>query len=225
MGDISSLKYPKKSHRKKASLPRPSAKLAEFVGIMIGDGGIGNAWQAVITVNAIVDKDYAKYIKNLCIDLFDVTPIVRKRMNRQALDIVLTSINVVDFLVSCGLPRGNKLAQGLEIPGWIMQNKSFRKACLRGLVDTDGCIFIHEHNVNKKEYRNIGLCFTSYSPELLRQVACVFEEFEVIPHIDTRWKNVYLYRADAVAKYLKIFGTSNNRISAVYKKWRGGRVV
>ena len=90
---------------------------------------------------------------------------------------------------------------------------------MRGLMDTDGCLFVHAHRVGGKSYKNIGLCFTSYSPKMLGQVAGVFEEFGIIPHIGTQGRSIYLYRADAVAKYLKVFGTSNKRISSLYEKW------
>ncbi len=48
---------------------------------------------------------------------------------------------------------------------------------------------------------------------------------QIIPHIDKRGQNIYLYREDAVQRYLKRFGTSNERISSVYRYWKGARVV
>ena len=97
--------------------------------------------------------------------------------------------------------------------------------CIRGLIDTDGCIFVHTHKVVGKIYNNIGLTFTSYSPALIFQAADILEEFGIVPHITKRKRDIYIYQADSVEKYLKIFGTSNNRIESVYKKWRDARVV
>ncbi|MEK7140843.1 MAG: hypothetical protein AAB815_03600 [Patescibacteria group bacterium] len=164
MVDIHTLKYPKKSHRKKVTLPKYSVYLAEFFGIMLGDGGINNPWQANITLNAVKDDEYAKYVFGLCKKLFGVEPAIRKRKTTNALVISLASMSVVNFLVVNGLPRGNKLKAGLKIPKWILRKRSYRKACIRGLVDTDGCMFVHVHRVRGKTYRNIGLSFTSYSP-------------------------------------------------------------
>ncbi|MDP2594071.1 MAG: LAGLIDADG family homing endonuclease [bacterium] len=221
MSATASLKFPKKSHRKQVVLPAISPKLAEFMGIMMGDGGINNPWQATITVNAIADKAYASYVHDLCIDLFWIAPAVRKRNGRQALVISLASTTVVDFLVSRGLCRGNKLLQGLKIPSWILKSTRYHRACVRGLVDTDGCLFVHKHRVRGKQYQNIGLCFSSASPKLIQQVASVFEKYGIMPHIDKRGQNLYLYREAAVARYLEIFGTSNERIGSLYQKWRG----
>lgn len=189
---------------------------------MMGDGGINNSWQATITINAIADAAYAAYIHALCLELFGIAPAMRKRKGRQALVLSLASTTVVDFLVSKGLCRGNKLAQGLAMPGWILADPILQRACVRGLVDTDGCLFIHRHAVRGKMYRNLGLCYSSASPTLLQQVASAFEKNGIVAHIDKRCRNIYLYRQAAVAAYLEIFGTSNDRISGVYKKWRGG---
>ncbi|MCX6712472.1 MAG: hypothetical protein NT041_02170 [Candidatus Vogelbacteria bacterium] len=225
MADISTLKYPKKSHRKEVILPKYSESLAEFFGIMMGDGGINNAWQANITVNFVADLEYSKYLEALCKKLFRVAPVVRKRKKTNALVISLASMSIVDFLVLNGLPRGNKLKQGLSIPKWILGKAPYKKACVRGLIDTDGCIFVHVHKISGKIYKNIGLTFTSYSPELIFQVATILEEFGVMPHISKRGKDIYLYQADSVLRYLKVFGTSNHRIKSVYSKWRDARVV
>lgn len=214
------LKYPKKSHRKVVRIPKPSKSLAEFFGIMLGDGGINNSWQANITMNSIKDAEYVFYVERLIKDLFDVSPAIRKRKTRNAVVISTASTTLVDFLVEKGLPRGNKLENGVHIPDWVLEKRVYRVACVRGLMDTDGCLFIHSHKVGGKSYKNIGLCFTSYSPKMLGQVAGVFEEFGIIPHIGSQGRNIYLYKADAVAKYLRVFGTSNKRISSLYEKWK-----
>ncbi len=225
MADLCSLKYPKKSHRKKAILPKYSTALAEFFGIMIGDGGINNPWQANISLNSIKDAKYSEYVCSLCYKLFGIVPVVRKRKTRNTLVLSLASTSVVDFLVRQGLVRGNKLKSGLKIPEWILEKSSYKRACVRGLVDTDGCIFVHTHKVGAKVYHNIGLSFRSLSPHLIYQMAEIFAEFRIMPHITKRGQDICLYQESAVIEYLKSFGSSNERLRSVYKKWRDARVV
>ena len=225
MADIYTLKHPEKSHRKQVTLPKYSENLAEFFGIMMGDGGINNLWQANITLNSIKDALYAKYVAKLCNNLFHIVPAIRKRKTKNALVLSLASTSIVDFLVTNGLVRGNKLKNGLRIPDWILKNSLYKKSCIRGLIDTDGCMFVHVHKVKGKIYRNIGLCFTNYSSEFIFQVADIFAEFRIMPHITKRGLDIYLYQEDAVLKYLEVFGTSNDRIESVYKQWRDARVV
>ena len=133
MARISSLRYPKKSHRKVVTLPEPSVELAEFFGIMMGDGGIGSPWQAVISLNAIADKSYAEFVARLCKKLFAIAPSITKRKSRQVLLLRISSTTIVDFLVEEGICRGDKLRNGLQIPSWILQEAEYRIACVRGL--------------------------------------------------------------------------------------------
>lgn len=220
------LKYPKKSHRKPVNLPKESIELAEFFGIMIGDGGINNPWQTTISLNSIKDLNYSNYISKLVSKLFGIESIARKRKNSNTLILSLASTTIVNYLVGRGLPRGNKLKAGLKIPHWILQEKEYRKKCLRGLIDTDGCLFIHLHKSSTgKTYRNIGLSFVSYSPELISQVMDILTEYDMSPRVSKRGKDVYLYKARDVQKYLQTIGTSNDRIEKVYNKWRDRIVV
>ncbi|MDO8579359.1 MAG: LAGLIDADG family homing endonuclease [bacterium] len=207
------------------TIPKPSVDLAEFFGIMIGDGGINNPWQANITLNSEADARFVVYVTNLCSKLFGVLPAVRKRNDSKAVVISLASTTIVNFLVDNGLPRGNKLKLGLQIPHWILAKKEYRIACVRGLMDTDGCLYIHRHKVLGTQYSNIALCFCSASPMLVVQVSSIFEEFGIVPHVNMTGRNIYLYKEQAVEKYLKVFGTSNDRINSVYKKWRVARAV
>ncbi len=224
MSSVATLRYPAKSHRKIVRLPEKSSKLAEFFGIMLGDGGIGNPWQLSITMNAEKDAQYAEYISDLCDHLFGIRPTSRKRQHTNALVLVLNSTTVVDFLISQGLSSGNKLEKGLRIPSWVLANFSYRTTCVRGLMDTDGCLYIHRHTTLGNKYQNIGLCFTSESGELIRQVADVFRQNDIEPHIIAQNTRIYLCSARAVESYLRVFGTSNPRISGLYESWKEAKV-
>ncbi|EKE15493.1 MAG: hypothetical protein ACD_11C00153G0002 [uncultured bacterium] len=214
------LRYPNKSHRKKIKFPNESTDLAELMGIEFGDGGIGNPWQMVITMNAEKDLEYAYYIKKLIYKLFCVNPAIRIRKEK-ALLIVSSSTSLVDFLVRKGAVRGNKIKQCFDIPAWVLNKDAYKKAFVRGLVDTDGCLYIHRHTIKNIPYKNIGFCFTSSSRNLLNSVADIFQYFEIKPHITDKGRRIYLYGKDSVIKYLRIFRSVNPRITELYKTWRG----
>ncbi len=221
---IDFLRYPKKSHRKPIKIPHESIRLAELMGIEFGDGGIGNPWQMVITLNADKDAEYARYVVMLIRDLFGIDVAIRKREKR-TLQLVSSSTSLVDFLVEKGAMRGNKIKQNFDIPGWLFENCQYEKAFVRGLVDTDGCLYVHRHTIKGIEYRNIGLCFTSRSYNLLNSIADIFRKFGIEPHITDRASRIYLYSEDSVVKYLRTFGSANPRITNVYKEWKGAGVV
>ena len=210
-----------KSHRKIISIPAESAKLAELMGIIHGDGGINNPWQLVITVNSILDSEYAVFVSNLMSNLFSVDVKIRKRPGMNALVLVCSSRNLLDFLVVKGAVRGNKIKQEIAMSNWIKKNENYKRAFVRGLVDTDGCLYIHKH-VTKGSPRvqnNIGFCFTNLSKNLIDAVAIVLRENDIEPHISKNGNNVYLYSAKSVKRYLDVFGSSNSRITNKYEEW------
>lgn len=217
--DTSALKYPKKSHRKSILIPSESIRLAELIGIIFGDGGINNNWQLVISLNANSDLSFSLYVSNLIISLFDIVPHIRKRPGENTLAVVSSSTNLLDFLVSKGAVRGNKIAQSINIPLWIQNNSSYEKYFVRGLVDTDGCLFIHKHMIKRVEYKNIGFCFTSFSPLLTASVAHILHKNDITPHITDSNHRIYLYKQNDVLKYLHTFGSSNPRILNKYQEW------
>jgi intein/homing endonuclease len=219
------LRYPNKSHRKVITLPPESTDLAELVGILFGDGGVGNNWQITVSLNSIADLEYSTHVYSLFGKLFHLKPSIRKRPNQNTLTIVCSSMNLLDFLISKGVVRGNKILQEFDIPEWIKTNSEYKKSFVRGLVDTDGCLYIHQHKVGGKLYKNLGLCFTSYSKRLLQSTASIFEEFRIKPYITNQHRNIYLYSYKAVLKYLDTFGSPNPRILRKYDEWRGRLVV
>lgn len=195
------------------------------MGIEFGDGGIGNPWQVVITLNSKKDAEYAKYVVNLFHGLFRIDAAVRKRRSENTLQLVFSSTSLVDFLVTSGAVRGNKIAQHLDIPEWVRGKARYEKAFVRGLIDTDGCLYIHKHATKGAVYKNIGLCFTSGSQNLLNSVSDIFRKFGIEPHITDRGRRIYLYSKDSVVKYLRAFGSGNPRIIEKYKEWKGAGAV
>ena len=221
----SSLRFPKKSHRKSIDIPKESEKLAEFMGIMFGDGGISNPWQLVISLNSISDLPYSLYATGLIRQLFVLEIATRKRLNQNTLVLVCSSATLVDFLVEKGFVRGNKVFQQIDISTWIAANQNYGKFFVRGLVDTDGCLYIHKHFTKGKFYANIGFCFTSFSKKLTFSVAKILNIHGIKPHVTDGGRRVYLYNQEAIGKYLNIFGSSNPRILEKYDEWRSRIVV
>ena len=67
----------------------------------------------------------------------------------------------------------------------------------------------------------IGLCFGSASSPLIYSVAIIFQKFGIEPHISKDKRKIYLYSEKAVVDYLKIFGSSNPRITNKFNEWKG----
>lgn len=219
------LKYPNKSHRKNISIPSENNDLAELMGIIAGDGGINNNWQLVISLNYIKDFHYSIYVASLLEKLFNITTARRKRPNQNTLVIVCSSTSLVEFLIEKGAVKGNKIKGEIDIPLWIQYNHNYLKYFLRGVIDTDGCIYVHKHRVKGIFYKNIGLCFTNLSLNLIKSVSRALNLLKIKHSITDEKRRIYIYGLKNVAKYLNLVGSANPRLENVFHNWKGARAV
>ena len=193
--------------RKIVYAPPQSPDLAEFMGIMIGDGSIGR-YQVSITLDAKTDKEYLEYITTLLTSLFKIKPGVQLRPRRGCVVLIVSSIELANYLVVMGLPRGNKLKAGLDIPSWITSNKSYSTACIRGIFDTDGSIFQETHHYKQKTYSYCRMALVSASPALRKTVAGKLHALGMNGLVRNN-RSVTLERFTDIEKYFRIVGSSN----------------
>ena len=149
--------------------PKNSKLLSEFMGILIGDGHLSN-YQVSITTNSETDFEHAVYIGKLIKKIFCLESSIKFRKEAKAVNIIVSSVNLVKWLSGMGMPIGNKLVKGISVPNWIKGNDLYEKSFIRGLFDTDGCVYIDKHTIKGKVYRNMGWNFTSYSVELREDI-------------------------------------------------------
>lgn len=199
--------------------PRFSEELAEFVGIMMGDGTVA-PYHIAVTLNTIADKEYIDFVAKLISRLFGVEPRIYKRKDCNAADIVVHRKNLVEFCKKIGLKQGNKLKQGLDLPEWTVSNQRFLKACLRGLFDTDGCLFEHSYLVNGKRYSYLKLSFTSRSPTLLDSVRRALSGMGFSAKIRKNGYDVKIESMRDVSRFMRIIGTSNPRRKRMFDRWK-----
>lgn len=130
-------------------------------------------------------------------------------------------MELVKFCQSIGLKIGNKLKQNLDLPEWIKKHKSFKISCIRGLIDTDGCLFNECHRINGKIYCYPRLCFTSYSKNLRLSVFQILKELGYSPKIRTT-RNVQIENREEIIKYFRLVGTHNLNLQKRYRFIFGG---
>jgi len=187
--------------------PRHSRDLAEFVGILLGDGGISKR-QVTVTLNKFDDRYFVLYVKNLIQKLFAVNPSLNGRKEKNVVNIVVSRIKLVLFLVDMGLRIGSKIRNQVDIPDWIKKSDEYTKRCLRGLYDTDGCFYIDRHNYKDKTYHNMGMNFTNYSIPILSFFKERLERLGFHPTQGTKF-SILLRRENEIIKYFQEIGSSN----------------
>lgn len=201
-------------------LPRRSGDLAEFVGIMMGDGGMSQA-QITISLGTKTDGPYSKYVERLIEYLFSVKPSRYDRPTSGVVALVVSRKKMVDFCQSIGLKLGNKLAGDLDIPDWIKLSHTFHTRCLRGLIDTDGCIYNECHTINGKRYCYPRIAFVSASTRLLSSVHLILQKLGLAAKIRNQ-RSVNIESRSAIDKYFLLIGTSNPKHRSRYERFNGG---
>lgn len=78
--------------------PRKSEDLAEFVGIILGDGGI-TQYQVTVTFHSQDEREYSKFCADLIKRLFNVPISVHYDKNSLSIDLVISRSELVHFCI------------------------------------------------------------------------------------------------------------------------------
>ena len=193
--------------RKAITYPHKSALLAEFIGIMLGDGCLSSRFQVGISFNSETDRAYGGYLQRLFQRLFGVSATIQRRRETHGWTVVASSRALVEHLQVLGLVQGNKVVHQVDVPQWIWTRRRYQQACLRGLMDTDGSIYRYTHRVYGHQYVHAGLCFTNHSRPLLLSVERSLKNCGFRPRAGGY--HVYLNRREEIRGYFRLVGSRN----------------
>lgn len=185
-------------------------QLAEFIGILLGDGCI-QPEQVSITLNSDADRNYIIYVSNLVTDLFQYSPSIHPRFPTKATVLLISGKDFTAKLVSRGMKIGDKVRQQVDVPNWIKLNPEYSRWCLRGLMDTDGGIFTNSYVINGKSYVYPKTNFTNASQPLLDFVYNTLKSNGFHPN-NRQPRKVWLYSQVESRRYLEVIGSSNERL-------------
>ncbi len=126
-----------------------SCDLAEFIGILSGDGYIGaynGNYFIEIAGHSESDLDYlSKYVLKLIVKLFNIKPTIIVRKDQQSMYLRISSKGLYHYLLNLGFVSGRKTK--LKIPSWILNDENFMLSFIKGLMDTDGSLV----SINRKQ--------------------------------------------------------------------------
>jgi hypothetical protein len=161
--------YIPRNHNKFITIPKISSELAEFIGILLGDGHLAPKNYGIIVSCGLIDLPYIwKYIPELSFKLFAKPMLANITISDKGTTFqsLFYSKEALFFLSkNYNLSIGKKLNP--KIPPSFFKKPNLLKSCLRGLIDTDGGIYRH----NKK---SVQICFYNSSPTLLKSVMKAF---------------------------------------------------
>ncbi len=130
-------------------------RVAEFIGIMLGDGSIGiyntkagNKIKKHRVVKVTLDSrngQYMQYVTKLMKEILNVDPKLHFKKKENAVDICTFKKENIDYMLNeIGLKLSPKWER-MEIPEKFMR-KELYPYILRGLFDTDGSVTISKNN-------------------------------------------------------------------------------
>jgi intein/homing endonuclease len=196
---------------KKIKIPEKSEELAEFWGIVLGDGNVQKregyrigTYRVTIVGHSVLDRDYLlNFVKPLGEKLFGIDGRYFYSKFSNALFVSFNSRKIVDFFERNGFKSGNKILNQVTIPDWIKENPYFLAACLRGLHDTDGSFY---KLANQNSYQ-IG--FTNHDFKLLSDAQKALLSLGIgVSRIIGQRKYV-ITRKSEIAKFYKAIGFHN----------------
>ena len=119
--------------------------LAYLIGVALGDGNLSNPNGRAVRLRVSCCLDYPRIANEIAQSMRRLLPdnrvsIVRKGSTR-CVDLSVYSNALADWMPwKAGF--GSKIEQNAHAPAWIYENPEYMKACLRGLFQTDGCLYI-----------------------------------------------------------------------------------
>ncbi len=178
------------------AIPKESALLAEFIGCMLGDGHIT---PTQVTVTLGYKEPYVPYVCWMVEKLFKVIPKSKSSGLKSYHVVYFGSTKIVKWLLDMGLVY-NKVNKQVAIPEWCFKNKSYIRATIRGLMDTDGSIY--------KMGTSAQMSFTNKSVPLLKNTQLMLQLLGFSPSKISANK-IYLTKKSDLIKYWKEIGFKN----------------
>lgn len=150
-------------------------ELAEEVGWHIGDGSMNfyknhGVLKGIYQLRGHIEDDrehYIKRIKPIFKFLYNIDLNLREMPSTRVYGFQIWSNKLVKFKQELGLGLGKKL--NIEIPNIFLGKEGLKISIIRGIFDTDGCIYLEKKN--NKLYPRVEIETISYSlSEQLQQV-------------------------------------------------------
>ncbi|MAG78879.1 hypothetical protein CMI40_00705 [Candidatus Pacearchaeota archaeon] len=197
------------------TIPKKDEKLAEVIGIILGDGHVSEfkigkrirCYMIRVAGNSETDKDYlTRYIPFIFYDIFNEKGSLHFSKTSKVGYFTIYGKKFVDYIKSIGIKSGNKKRNNQGIPLWIKNNKKYISKCIKGLIDTDGSI----HYISKNN-KNIRISYTSYIPQLLNDVRKGLINLGFNPSKIITEKQIFLSSKKDIEKYIGEIGFGNSK--------------
>jgi hypothetical protein len=117
--------------------------LAYLIGVGLGDGSLSNPSGRATCLRISCDTKYPQLIEKFTSALNYILPESKVYLVKTpSRCVVLNSYsNYWEGILGWKVGHGSKFKQKVRMPDWIWCQERYVKACLRGLIETDGSIY------------------------------------------------------------------------------------
>ena len=136
--------------------------------------------------------------------------------NKNVISLNVYSIQLAKFFTKNGLVYGNKIKNKASFPKWIFTNNKYIFAALRGLLDTDGGVYLKQKNYNR-----IFLEFQTHSEIISKGVMSLLSKSGFSPSKSTSKGafNVRVQNQNEVHTFFRKIGSSNPKNIVRYNEF------
>lgn len=147
--------------------------LAYITGIALGDGNLSNPNGRAVRLRITCDLKYPKLIETIKENLQIIAPNNKVTLVKTRYNCLNISCYSNDWEIVLGWRVGDKLTQQVRVPRWIMNDTQYKTACLRGLLQTDGSMYLD------RGYKMIN--FVNHNRHLAEDVLCMIQDLGFYP--------------------------------------------
>jgi len=155
-------------------------KLAYLIGVALGDGNLSNPNGRAIRLRISCFSGYPKLVEEITETIRYLLPYNKistvRKGNSRCFDISVYS-NQLAVWMPWVPGQGSKFRQHARVPAWILEEHGFARVCLKGLIQTDGCIY------TDRGYQMVN--FVNASRELAQDVYDMFLLLDYRPTLRT----------------------------------------
>jgi hypothetical protein len=178
--------------------------LAEFVGIMLGDGYLSDN-RIKISFNS-KESYYIDYVSKIVEDIFDTKPIIKFRKNENTAELFVFKREIIKKIKSIGLINSPKWNNAV-IPNKILK---YDLDVLRGYFDTDGCVVITNNNGTIYPRIEMKICPSPMQNQFIQILKKYSFRFGVY-QIGKGEVRIQLNGKKQLEKWFKLVGSNNQK--------------
>ncbi|KKS12657.1 MAG: hypothetical protein A2735_00095 [Candidatus Yanofskybacteria bacterium RIFCSPHIGHO2_01_FULL_41_21] len=166
---------------------------AYIIGLAIGDGNLSNPNGRATRLRITCDKKYPDLIKRISRSLQLLLPKNRIGVyDRKTCADVMVYSNQLENILGWKVGLGSKYTQNVSTPKWIFDNKDHRINYLKGLIETDGSIYL-DRGYKMVIFSTINLQLANEVKQLITSLGFTPKLYTIKPPINSKWNQKVKY--------------------------------